>query len=148
MRPEDEQQYRRFLRIYNETDTIFSAYGRTHGLSPAAFSILYSLSLESRPQSQAELCRSWSLARQTVNSAVRTLKANGLVRLEPLTGQGRRKALVLTDQGKEYCRQQVQPLVEADQQAFFRLDAARRAVLLETMAEYNDLLRGTVSRLP
>jgi DNA-binding MarR family transcriptional regulator len=96
MRPEDEQQYRRFLRIYNETDTIFSAYGRTHGLSPAAFSILYSLSLESRPQSQAELCRSWSLARQTVNSAVRTLKANGLVRLEPLPGQGRRKALELT----------------------------------------------------
>ena len=90
-----------FLRAYNvlykETNAIYHQLAGYFGLSDTAFWLLYSLRETDRPLNQAELCSILCASKQTVNSALRKLEADGILYLEP--SGARSKRVCLTEAG-------------------------------------------------
>lgn len=137
--------FRKFLRIlnelYKENGDIYHSLAKHFGLLDCAFWILYSLREENRPQTQAELCESLFLPKQTVHSALKKLEAAGYIRLENASENRRNKEIHLTTDGVAFAEQTIDPVFEVEHRAFLALTIPERAGLLALERKHTDALR-------
>ena len=78
LRPE----YLEFNRLYKEESDIYREISLKMGTPNSAISILYDLSLLGGGCTQKDICESSFLSKQTVNSAIKKLLADGHIYLE------------------------------------------------------------------
>ena len=124
--PYSTQEMRRFSYLVGETESLYHALARRLRLSDSAMGLLFVLCDEGGACPLQLALRHSGLSKQTANSALRRLEAEGIVYLEPL---GRGKRVCLTEAGRA--------LAEA---TVARVMAAENAVLAawpaEDVAEY------------
>ena len=80
------------------------------GISENEYWIWYALIIMDGEYSQQDICNSWSLSKQTVNTIVMNMAKKGLVSLEVVPGTRNRKIIRLTQAGKEYGENIVKPV--------------------------------------
>ena len=88
-------------RIYNESTLLYHRLARACGLPDCAFWLLYTLRSEEAPLTQTQLSEQLSLPKQTVNSALKKLVEEGVLRLEAADGNLKNKRVCLTEAGVE-----------------------------------------------
>ena len=77
-----QEQLRIFNTLWKAQDDIWQEAARNSGLPETAFWIIYILTIENKAElTQAELCDTWFIPRQTCNSAVKKLEGKGLISL-------------------------------------------------------------------
>ena len=81
-------------RIYNENTLLYHRLARACGLPDCAFWLLYTLRSEEAPLTQTQLSEQLSLPKQTVNSALKKLVEEGVLRLEAADGNLKNKRVV------------------------------------------------------
>ena len=95
-----KQDARKLLRQYNEIykqmDDVYHSLARHYGLSDSAFWILYLLRETDKISTQSDLCSELSLSKQTIHSGLKSLEANGYLRLEQEEGNRRNKKISRT----------------------------------------------------
>ena len=75
-----------FNQLYKKMDEIYHLYAKKTGISDMTLWLLYSLSESDTVYTQKEFCLAWHYPPQTVNSALKSLEARGLIGLEPVPG--------------------------------------------------------------
>jgi len=90
-------------RIYNENTLLYHRLARACGLPDCAFWLLYTLRSEEAPLTQTQLSEQLSLPKQTVNSALKKLVEEGVLRLEAADGNLKNKRVCLTEAGEAFC---------------------------------------------
>lgn len=116
------REMRRFSYLVGETEALYHALARRLGLSDSALGLLFVLCDEGGACPLQLALRHSGLSKQTANSALRRLEAEGVVYLEPLGARGKR--VCLTEAGRA--------LAEA---TVARVMAAENAVLAAWSAE-------------
>lgn len=116
------REMRRFSYLVGETEALYHALARRLGLSDSAMSLLFVLCDEGGTCPLQLALRHSGLSKQTANSALRRMEAEGVVYLEPLGARGKR--VCLTEAGRA--------LAEA---TAARVMAAENAVLAAWSAE-------------
>lgn len=96
---EPQSSLNRFNYLLGETEALYHDLAQALGLSDSAMRILYALCDGGDPSPLREILRRSGLSKQTANSALRKLEAQGLVYLETMPGRG--KQLCLTPAGRE-----------------------------------------------
>ncbi len=91
------KQLRRFNRLVGETNAVYHELAQQLGLSDSAFQILYTLHDEGGACPLRDICAYSGLTKQTVNSALRKLEAEGSVTSE--SADARHKTVKLTPEG-------------------------------------------------
>ena len=86
--------------LYQKTDKVYYELARGCGLSETAYWILYAVEVSGGSATQARIAEEFSYSRQTVNSALKTLEARGLVELASSEGDRRAKVVSLTPEGR------------------------------------------------
>lgn len=76
--------------------------------------ILYSLS-DGNTHSQKSICEEWLIPKTTINFITKKLLNDGYIRVNEQ--KGRQKMLELTDSGKEYARNKLKTMREAEEYA-------------------------------
>lgn len=94
-------------RIYNENTLLYHRLARACGLPDCAFWLLYTLRSEEAPLTQTQLSEQLSLPKQTVNSALKKLVEEGVLRLEAADGNLKNKRVCLTEAGEAFLRRTV-----------------------------------------
>ena len=94
---QQSKQLRRFNRLVGETDAVYHELANRLGLSDSAFQILYTLRAEGGACPLRDICAFSGLTKQTVNSALRKLEAEGSVTTE--SSGARHKTVTLTTKG-------------------------------------------------
>lgn len=130
-----------YNRIFRDTEEIYRGIARRFGLSYCSFWILYLLRETDTPYNQSALCQMLLLPRQTVNSALKTLQANGWIVLEQETGNRKNKPLRLTPAGERFAEQTVDRVLAAEENALARFSPAERAQFLRLGRDYAEHLR-------
>ena len=119
-------------QLFNERDAIYDRISLQSGLSDLAFRILYYIRIEkNREWLQSEIADTYFLSRKSVNSAVEKLTKEGYVLLSSNPGKGNRKTMRLTEQGTEFCKRWIDPIIEADNQSFLKLDVQEQDIYLK-----------------
>lgn len=93
------KEMKRFNHLLGEINAVYHEIGLALGLSDSAMSVLYTICDNGDCCLLHEICRRSGIGKQTINSAIRKLEAEGIVYLEPVSG--RNKNVCLTDAGKQ-----------------------------------------------
>ena len=130
-----------FNRLYRELDEIYHKYAKEHGLSDSALWILYSLVESNTRMTQKDMCRLWHRPPQTINSALKRLEAQGMLRLIPAADSQKTKEIVLTDSGRDLVSRIILPVFQAETKALRCMSIEERTLLLSMTAKYVDHLK-------
>lgn len=109
---------RRYNQLLGETDAAYHEAAVRFGLSDSAMSILYTVCsyAEGYRCPLSEVRRSTWISKQTINSALRRLEADGIVYL--IRTGGRSKDVCLTLQGIQLAQATVAKLIAAENAVF------------------------------
>lgn len=130
-----------FNRLYRELDEIYHKYAKEHGLSDSALWILYSLVESNTRMTQKDMCRLWHRPPQTINSALKRLEAQRMLRLIPAADSQKTKEIVLTDSGRDLVSRIILPVFQAETKALRCMSIEERTLLLSMTAKYVDHLK-------
>lgn len=124
------QEMRRYNHLVGEIDGVYHEMSRKLGLSDSAMLVLYTIYAYRGGCPLREICRSSGLSKQTVNSALRGLEAEGAIYLEPASAK--RKNVCLTEAGEALAAETAGQIIRIENEIF---DAWPR----EDVARYLDL---------
>ena len=109
---QQSKQLRRFNRLIGETDAVYHELAQRLGLSDSAFQILYTLHSEEGECPLRDICAFSGLTKQTVNSALRKLEADGSVMTR--SSGTRHKTVSLTPKGAALAGRTVAQVIDME----------------------------------
>lgn len=122
--------------LYKEMDEVYRAMARRFGLSECAFWVMYALRESDGPHTQTSVSEALSLPRQTVNSALKSMREAGLIELGSVEGNRKNKCVLLTKAGEELAVRTVDRVLEAESRAFGRFSDAEREEYLRLFGQH------------
>ena len=137
----DRNAYQMLIAFNRETkklDDVYRSAAKSCGISECAFWILYTLRVEEKPFTQAEICEFLIEPKQTVNSALKKLEAEGDLILSAGADQ-RSKRVCLTEKGERFVKAHVDRVPEAEAAALGAMTAAERDALIRLTGRYRAL---------
>lgn len=143
----NKSQLIQFNQIYKEMDTIYHTYAKSIGLSDTVFWILYCISEQEEALTQRDLCKAWSFAPQTLNSALKEMEKRGLISLDPVLGNRKNKCLRLTADGERLVVEAILPLMRAEGESFSVMSEEECEQMLSLTKRYSDMLRTKIRRM-
>ena len=102
--------------LTTEIDALYHQAAVKLGMSDSVLTVLYMLYEQDGSCLLSEIYKKCGISKQTVNSALRKLEADGISYLEPYKGNA--KKIVLTAAGKQYAQATIAKLYEAEMNAF------------------------------
>ena len=138
----DRNAYQMLIAFNRETkklDDVYRSAAKSCGISECAFWILYTLRVEEKSFTQAEICEFLVEPKQTVNSALKKLVAEGYLALS--SGADQRSKLVrLTPKGEQLARARVDRIPEAEAAALRAMTPDERGALIRLTGRFRALL--------
>lgn len=141
------EQIAQLNRLYKEQDGIYHSIAARSGMSDATFWVMYVVASSEQAYNQNDLCNEWFYPKQTVNSAIRSLRENGYLELKQIPGKRNSKAIVLTQTGKAFCDKSVYPLLQAEESSFGELTAEEQGMFLTLLRKQVNALRSKAKDL-
>lgn len=133
--------------IYAETNRLYSEVAKSCGLSDCAYWIMYEIEVAGGAASVRSFVETSFSSRQTINSALKTLVAKGLITLDFEAGSHKNKAATFTEAGREFSRRRIQPAIEAEASAFGTLLPADQDEILRLASSYAAAVRAQLEAL-
>lgn len=129
-------ELREFNRIYKEFDDLWHETALHIGLSDSAFDILYSVYCLGDGCLQRDICALSFGRKQTINTAIQKLVKEGMLLMKQ--GKGREMHIYLTEEGKDFVKQKVEPLVEIENSVWKEMPLEERQELIRLTKQYVD----------
>ena len=137
-------EMRGYNRIYKEFEDIYRDIDRWAGLSASAFGILYHLMDLGDGCLQRDICAEAFVSKQTVNSSIRSLERQGLIRLQP--GRGRDMHIHFTEKGCRLAEETILPVMELESRTLAEL-GEDAALVLALQQRHLEIFRRRVRAL-
>lgn len=129
-----------FDRMLNGLDRIYSEFARACGLSDCAYWMLVDTSAAGGSVAVSRLTSEWFYSKQTINSAIKTLRARGLATLEFAEGSRKNKVVRLTEEGVRFAKRYALPAQKAEQQAFEALEPWEQREIMRLVGKFSHAL--------
>ena len=136
---------KRFNHLNAEIDAAYHDAAMRLGLSDSALMVLYTLCTSDGECALHALVGLCGCGKQTVNSALRKLEAQGVVRLEAL--DGRRKKVCLTSKGEALTSATVCRVIEIENRIFASWSQAEYDGYLDLTKRYLDDFRKRIQEI-
>lgn len=124
----------RFNYLTSEIDAAYHEAALKLGLSDSAMQILYAVCNHGDPCPLSDICSLSGTSKQTINSALRRLEAEGILYLEPLGGK--KKQVCLTERGRDTVENTVMRLVRVENDIFDSWTKAEREAYIALTQKY------------
>lgn len=107
----------KFGKIIYKIDSHYTNYAKREDVKANLLWIMYALS-DNKPHTQKEICMEWDLPLTTINTIIKDLENQGLVRLVKIDGKKREMNVTLTNAGKKFSDKLLKRLFDLEQQVF------------------------------
>lgn len=147
MQSDIKSQYARLTSVVRQLDELYHEAAEKMGLSDSASMIMYGLCEAARPCTQKELCDRWGLNKQTVNSAVKKLSEQGILKITPSSYSLREKLIYFTEKGELFASETVAKIMRAERTAFEKFSEEEREAALALSEKQLRFMREEFSKL-
>ncbi len=126
---------KQYNSILKESDSFYRSAARQLGVPECTLWILYTLRAEEPPVTQKRLCQMLLQPKQTINSALKSLEAEGSLTLS--AGEDRRTRIItLTEKGAALARRTADQIIQAEQAAFQAMEPGEAEAFLRLYQKY------------
>lgn len=142
------EKYELTLRDYYllmvATDRLYAEISKKNGLTFTQMMILYHLNFN-KGITQKKLCDDLFLPKQTVNSVLSNWKDEGILNLECIEGNHKKKIIVFTEKGEAYIKKTLLPILKMERKVMNKMGSEQMEVLIESNRLYLNLLNEEVN---
>lgn len=124
---------------WSRTTALYARTAAVLGIGYPELMVLYALVVEG-DMTQRQISENYGLLKQTTNTVVKSLHTREYVRLDPGTADRREKVVALTESGREYAENLLEPLLVAEEKAYRMIGEERSRAMAETLDLYNILM--------
>lgn len=121
MKKEVYEQYAALNKQEKKTDELYHHIAARLGLSDSVFCALYNLYETEEPLTQNDIAENIGVPKQTIHSAIRSLVKDGYVYLSQRAAARNSKTVHLSDKGRTFCGNYIQPVMDTEEAAVDRL---------------------------
>lgn len=139
------EELRRLNYIVGGIDQLYHEAALKMGLSDSAMAVLYTLCSENKPCPISLICRLGGLSKQTVNSALRKLENDGIIRLDAM--DGKQKSAALTDKGIKLADATAARVIAAENHILESWTEQERTEYIRLSQKYLNELRSEIDDL-
>ena len=139
------RELKEFNRLYKEIDEVYHTISLKMGLSDSAFMILYTLAEYGDNCLQKDIAEYYCISKQTINSSIKKLEAQGYITLEK--GKRRELYIHLTPAGKQLMEKAIFPVIQMENSIFESMGPKEGQELLRLMEKYVSLYREKTNHL-
>ena len=140
-----DQSYKKHGALVNrQTKELFGIYRdavKYLDVSETEFWIWYTLLTIDGEHTQQDICRQWSLPKQTVNTIIARMRLKKYAFLEAIPGTRNHKIIRLTDAGKAYGEKMLLPITQAEEKAFAQISSAELALVNQIFGKYIKIIK-------
>ena len=115
---EPREAMERLMVCLNKIDGLYYMSAKRRGINENALCVLYALD-DGKPHSQKQICEEWLIPKTTVNTIIREWQKEGIIVLIP-ENRRREKNICLTDKGRAWAKELLDPVYQAEQAAMAR----------------------------
>ena len=145
MKKQHAGEIHRINHMASELQSIYHLSSLKFGISDSVSTVLYAICVTGNECMLCDVYKNSGVSKQTVNSAIRGLEADGIVYLEQVNG--RSKKVVLTSEGQEFVKNTVARLYQAEVSAFDSWTDEEIDTYLRLIEKYNNCLRAQIEKL-
>lgn len=116
MTSEFSHALKRYNYLLSETNAAYHEASSKLGLPDSSTLVLYTILDMGDPCPLREICRNAGVSKQTINSALRRLEADGIIYLE--NKDGKNKNVRLTEEGRNFSEQTVWKIINLENDIF------------------------------
>lgn len=131
--------------LTSEMESFYHQASVKLGVSDSVSKILYTIYDMGENCLLSDVYKKTGISKQTVNSSIRNLEAQGILYLQQHTG--RAKKIVLTEKGREYIQKTAARIYEAEIQAFDTWSEDEIDTYVRMLEKYADCLRQQVEKM-
>ena len=102
--------------------------------------ILYILREDDRSVTQSDICNMMYMPKQTVNSSLKKMEAEGYIELLNINDK-RSKQVCLTEKGVDLANNTVDIIISKENNALSKMDEKEQELLINLLRKFNDLLK-------
>ena len=125
--------------VWGQANGLYSSWAASQNINYYLSLVLYALEGQ-KAMTQKKICICTGLAKQTVNSVIRSLKEDGYIELVPGSEDRREKQVILTEKGISYCSKLITPLREMEHRALQIMGNDRVQQMVDNITLFNTLL--------
>lgn len=135
-----DKMLNKFWKVCGQSDSLYNKWANKHNINNVRLFVLYTLD-RNESLTQKTISLYTGLAKQTVSSVIQTLKKENIIILLPsITSDKREKLVVLTDNGKDYCKELLTPLYEVEEKTFKLMGEDRVKQMVDSINLFNTIL--------
>jgi len=134
-----------FDRLNRQIDELYREIAAEQGLSESAYSILQAVLILGDGCTQTDIYRYSWMNKQTVNSSVKRLKQDGIIKFLP--GSGREQRIFLTEAGERLVSEKIMPIEQAESSVFDEMTDEEQAEILRLTNKYLTSFRKRVRKI-
>ena len=142
-----QQQLQVLNRLYKESDHIYSSLASKLGMTDTTFWVLYAIVHSEQALTQNDLCSDFFFPVQTIHSAINNLRGDGLVELQVIPGTRNRKAILLTEKGKDFVADTINKADKIEKNAFLCFNEEEREQYLSLFKRHIEYLKSEEKRV-
>lgn len=131
--------------IASELQSIYHLSSLKFGITDSVSTVLYAIYVSGNECMLCEIYKNSGVSKQTVNSAIRGLEADGILYLDQVNG--RSKKAVLTKKGEILAQNTVARLYAAERSALDSWTEEEICIYLHLIEKYNNCLREQIEAL-
>lgn len=126
-----EEQFQAIDNYWKSQDQIYEKVAKKLDITCPSL-IIYLFLLRTRERvTQNQIVEYWLYPKQTVSYTIQHRMQDGRIDMSFLSGSKKEKGIYLTDKGKEFCKNKILPVREAEDKAFSSLSEKERNALVE-----------------
>lgn len=132
-------------KIYKEIGELYHEYAKEKKVSDSMLEILYTLRLEKEPMSQADICDSVFLPRQTINTTIKKLEIENYIYLKYIESK-KKKIIFLTSKGEAFSQQIADDVIEKEVNALQSFTKDERETFIALYKKYGQNIKKTFQK--
>ena len=133
-------EIRRINFLFSEMESLYHLADLRLGISDSASLVLYALYDAGGQCPLADIYKNSGISKQTINSAIKTLKARGFATLEFAEGSRKNKVVCLTKEGRQFAERYALPALKAEQRAFCALEPCEQREIMRLIGKFSQVL--------
>lgn len=136
---------KRYVHLITDIEATYHGAARKLGLSDSAMLILYTICYNGEKCLLSDIVSSSGISKQTISSALRRLETEDIVYLE--RAAERKKMVCLTPKGKEFAKNTVRKVMDAEDAIFASWTEPERSTYIRLTQKYSTDLKRKISGL-